>query len=126
MRVNERIGNASNKYQGSDKKVLCVCSGGLLRSPTAALVLSHEPYNYNTRSAGISSYALINLDTVLLSWADEIVCMETEHVNKVGILMEGVRARKNKPVICLHIPDKYPYKDPELMDLINTRYKEFS
>jgi hypothetical protein len=49
----ERIGNASNKYQGKYKRVLAVCSGGLLRSPTIAHTLAAEPYNYNTRSVGI-------------------------------------------------------------------------
>ncbi len=34
-----RWGNIDNPYQGSAKKVLCVCSAGMLRSPTAANVL---------------------------------------------------------------------------------------
>ena len=42
-----RLANTQNKYQGKYKKVLCVCSAGLLRSPTAALVLSQEPFNFN-------------------------------------------------------------------------------
>lgn len=50
--VMNRIANASNKFQGSYKRVLCVCSAGLLRSPTAALVLSKDPYNFNTRACG--------------------------------------------------------------------------
>ena len=48
-----RLANSSNRYQGEYKRVLCVCSAGLLRSPTAALVLSQEPYNFNTRAAGL-------------------------------------------------------------------------
>ena len=43
-----------NSYQGDFKKVLCVCSGGIIRSATVALVLSQEPYNYNTRAAGLN------------------------------------------------------------------------
>ena len=75
----ERIGNASNQYQGKYKRVLAVCSGGLLRSPTIAHTLAGDPYNYNTRSVGTNiDYALNLIDQVLLEWADEIVCARAE------------------------------------------------
>jgi predicted protein tyrosine phosphatase len=71
-----RLGNCGNRFQGGRNRVLCVCSAGMLRSPTIAWVLSNEPYGFNTRAAGISDeYALIPVDEVLLSWADEIVCV---------------------------------------------------
>ncbi len=77
MREMNRMHNAGNLHQGQYKKVLCVCSAGLLRSPTTAVVLSKEPYNFNTRAAGcVPDYALIKVDAVLIHWADEIVCME--------------------------------------------------
>jgi len=63
MSLRNRIHNSSNPYQGKFKRVLCVCSAGLLRSPTTAFVLSQEPYNYNTRAAGIvDDYALVPVD----------------------------------------------------------------
>lgn len=109
-----RLANAHNEYQGSTKKVLCVCSAGLLRSPTAAVVLSQEPFNYNTRACGATlEYALVPLDDVLLHWADEIVCMEQEHADKI---------KTDKPVIVLDIEDNYPYRHPDLMSLIKERY----
>jgi predicted protein tyrosine phosphatase len=118
-----KIGNSSNCYQGSFKRVLCICAGGLLRSPTAAFVLSQEPYNFNTRSAGLNpSYALINVDVVLLSWADEIVCMEQEMISSIRTLLDGVLGGKDKPIRCLCIPDRFSYRDPELMKLIRERY----
>lgn len=40
-----RLAIARNGYQGSYKRVLTVCSGGVLRAPTAAWVLGQEPYN---------------------------------------------------------------------------------
>lgn len=74
-----RIANSTNQFQGSYKRVLCVCSAGLLRSPTTALVLSQPPYNYNTRAAGLTKeFALVPVDPVLLHWADEVVCMNSE------------------------------------------------
>ena len=37
-----QLANINNPYQGKSKKVLCLCSAGLLRSPTAANVLHRE------------------------------------------------------------------------------------
>ncbi len=74
-----RVHNAGNPYQGGYKKVLCVCSAGLLRSPTAAVVLAQDPFNYNTRAVGTDKgHAFMPLETVHLTWADEIVCMDSE------------------------------------------------
>ena len=113
-----RLANTKNKYQGSYKKVLCVCSAGLLRSPTAALVLSQEPFNFNTRSAGLNSdYALIQVDDVLLEWADEIVCMEKEQEE---ILLQTTM----KPVICLDLEDDFEYRNPKLIELVKQAYLE--
>jgi predicted protein tyrosine phosphatase len=91
----------------------------LLRSPTAAVVLSQEPFNYNTRAAGVHSYALIQVDRVLTEWADEIVVMES-------YMLETLKDKLplNKPVIVLGIKDNYAYRDKELMALIKQRYLE--
>lgn len=113
-----RLANAANPYQGKFKKVLCVCSAGLLRSPTAALVLSQEPFNFNTRACGIGvDFALIPVDEVLLAWADEIVCMSPAHATKL-------RDMTQKPIVCLDIPDDFAYRDPELMRLIKDNYRD--
>lgn len=122
-----RLANTDNEYQNTNKykRVLCVCSAGLLRSPTAAFVLSQEPYNFNTRAAGISEdYALVLVDDVLLKWADEIVCMSNEqkyHVEHLikSLLPEGV----TKTVYSLGVPDMFSYRDPELIKWIKERYE---
>lgn len=113
-----RLHNCKNPYQGPSKKVLCLCSAGLLRSPTAAFVLSMEPFNFNTRSAGIRDYALIPVDPVLLHWADEIVVMEKWMVDEVFKFKEA----NGKVVICLDVPDNFSFRDAELMELIKSRY----
>ena len=116
MSTLQRIGNASNRHQGPFKRVLCVCQGGLLRSPTTAWVLSQDPYGYNTRSCGINpEYALIILDTALLAWAQEIVTVENEIEKYLKTITE-------KPIINLDIPDNYAYRDPKLIELIKNRY----
>lgn len=113
----------SNSFQGDYKRVLCVCSAGILRSATAAHILCQEPYNFNTRNVGTASYALIPLTDDLLQWADEIICMEPEHEIKVKIMLEDLMY--TTPVVTLHIEDIYEYRDPELVRLIQTKYNEY-
>jgi predicted protein tyrosine phosphatase len=109
--------NSKNMYQGDFKRVLCVCSAGLLRSPTTAFVLSQAPYNFNTRAAGIvPAFALVPVDEVLLEWADEIVCMEPTH--KIALEALGTK----KPIFCLNITDSFEYRDPTLIHLIKEKY----
>jgi len=120
-----RIGNCKNFYQGEYKKVLCVCSAGLLRSPTAAWVLSQEPYNFNTRAAGATpDFALVPVDEVLLTWADEVVCMSEEQAGTVRELLDNLKLYDPPRVICLDIPDQFKYRDPRLVKLIKDRYNK--
>ena len=113
-----RLANTNNEYQGHFKRVLCVCSAGLLRSPTAALVLSQEPFNFNTRAAGLHpDFALIIVDDVLLKWAQEIVCMNAEQARVLKNMT------KDTPIINLDIADEFEYRDPELMNMIARQYK---
>lgn len=119
MGLMNRLANCGNKYQGTAKRVLCICSAGLLRSPTAAVVLNQE-YGYNTRSAGCNpDYAMIPVDAVLIAWADEIVVMEKEH-------LEFLPEAGNKLIKVLNIPDRYGYGDPELISLIKKYYADLS
>ena len=113
--MNNRLWNCKNPHQGAYKKVLCVCSAGLLRSPTAAIVLANPPFNFNTRSVGIDNdHALIKVDEVLMVWADEIVVMTHDQ----GVKMRSVT---DKPVYSFDIPDNYSYRDPALIKLIEEK-----
>lgn len=109
-----RLGNCHNPYQGSMKKILCICSAGLLRSPTIAWVLSNPPYNCNTRAAGVTvEYALIYADDVLIDWADAIIAAEDWHLSSVDT--------RGKPTLSLNLPDQFSCRAPELIELIRTR-----
>jgi predicted protein tyrosine phosphatase len=115
-----RLALTKNPYQGDFKKVLTVCSGGLLRSPTAAFVLSQAPYNFNTRACGVTvEYALIPIDHVLVEWADEVVfvhpSVEKEYVDRWGVI-------DNANVIVLNIPDVFSYRDERLIAAITLQY----
>lgn len=125
MNEMNRIHNSRNPYQGSSKRVLCVCSAGLLRSPTAAKILGEEPYNYNTRAAGAEeSYALIPVDRVLINWADEIVCMTAQHRDMLFSKFPELRAGVGPTVEVLNINDDYAYNDPDLRRLIKEAYNK--
>ena len=115
-----RIATSKNPYQGNYRRVLCVCSAGLLRSPTAAFVLSQEPFNCNTRCAGITQeFALVPVDDVLVAWADEIVCMDQEQADTINKFYKPKNA-----AISLGIPDNYEYRNPDLIKLIKEKYME--
>lgn len=117
-----KMGVISNQFQGDYKKVLMVCSAGILRSATAAHILAGDPWNLNTRNAGTASYALIPVTEDLLQWADEVVCMETDH----AILVRNKYLEYQLPVrriITLGIEDIYEYRNPTLIQLIKQKYQ---
>lgn len=109
---------AHNHYQGSSRRILCVCSAGILRSATTAVVLSQDPFNFNTRAAGVKHYALIPVTDVLMEWAQEIVCMTGEHEQAIRDHMKGRERWSRKPIWRLDIPDIYEYRQDELIALI--------
>ena len=114
-------GVLSNRFQGDYKRVLTVCSAGILRSATAAHILCQKPFNFNTRNVGTAPYALIPLTDDLIMWADEVVCMENEH--KVRVLNQMMEMDLYKPIVVLDIEDNYEYRNPTLVKLIKERYK---
>ena len=119
--MNNRMWNIRNPNQGFYKKVLCVCSAGLLRSPTLAWVLSNDPYNYNTRAAGVNKdYALVPLDDVLLNWADEVVFVEQD-VYDLAKQLFNLEVLNTK---VLNVPDIYRFRDPKLVEIIMEQYGE--
>ena len=125
--------NVTNPYQGKEKRVLCLCSAGILRSARLAQILQQD-YNCNTRSAGVADYALILVSTALLEWADEIVCVEQEIemqlMNDIQLLVnqglwveediDGIRQK----TITLDIPDIFDRMSPTLQRIIIEQYEE--
>jgi len=120
--------NVKNPYQGPEKRVLCLCSAGLLRSARLAQILQQD-YGYNTRNAGVSDYALIPVSTALLEWADEIVCVEKEVANVLlqdMLRFEDANGKSFKDIefIVLDIPDIYERMNPSLQRIILEQYEE--
>jgi predicted protein tyrosine phosphatase len=115
-----RDGVVKNPYQGSDKKVLFVCSMGILRSATAARLYAPK---YNTRSAGSWGDALIPLTPILLAWAQEIVFVNKENYNN-AVVEFGEEVFKETPTKVLNIPDQYPHMHPELIKAFKEQYED--
>lgn len=115
-----QLANVSNIYQTKAKRVLCVCSAGLLRSPTTANVL-HAEYGYNTRAAGSSEdFALIPVTEALLHWADEVVFVNLD--NAYAMDKEQCAILKNKVVKHLNLPDEFNWNNDRLKDEILRQY----
>ena len=117
-----RDGVVRNPYQGTDKKVLFVCSMGILRSATAARIYGRK---YNTRSAGSWDDALIPITPILMAWANEIVFVNNENYKSVRNRLndEHINFDKEFNVKVLNIPDKYPHMHPELIKAFEEQYE---
>lgn len=119
--MKNRFANTKNPFQGDRIKTLCVCSAGLLRSPTLAYVLQQDPWSRNTRAVGASvEFALIPIDEALISWADEIFFVEpvVEKAVNLGYNLTG------KKIVTLNIPDEFEAFSPQLINIINKQLND--
>ncbi len=117
-----QLHNINNPSQGNTKKVLCVCSAGLLRSATLQNFLIKE-YGYNVRNCGTeASYALIPISEALVKWADEIVFVNIDAYYEVKKELREFQIDLDK-IYVLDIPDIYNFNDPKLLNLIKHQYE---
>jgi predicted protein tyrosine phosphatase len=120
---NCRAGAIYNPYQGSDKRVVFVCSMGLLRSPTAARMYANK---YNTRCAGVWDDALIPLNTNLMFWGEELVFMHPkvydDFVKKHGEDMVYQIERSGTKIKILDVSDIHEHMTSELQKIIQEQY----
>ncbi|MEM1392665.1 MAG: low molecular weight protein tyrosine phosphatase family protein [Cyanobacteria bacterium P01_A01_bin.80] len=99
-------------------KLLFLCSQNKLRSPTAEAVFS-EYEGLEVESAGLNKGAENLLSTESIEWADIIFVMEKAHKNKLSNNFKSLM--KGKRVVCLDIPDKYDYMEPELIKILRKK-----
>lgn len=120
--MHNRLWNCHNPHQGTDIKVLCVCSAGLLRSPTLARWLVRNFKNVNPRAVGCEAgHALIPLDQVHLEWADVILCADDWNLNSVYNELNSLEMKKE--IHCLNIPDAYAFGDYRLESIIKSKFE---
>jgi predicted protein tyrosine phosphatase len=100
------------------RNVLFICGKNRLRSPTAEQIFADWP-GIETSSAGISLDADNPITPELLQWADLVFVMERAHRSKLSAKFKPHLG--NKRVVCLDIPDKYEFMDPELIRVLKAK-----
>ena len=103
-------------------KLLFVCSRNRWRSPTAEAICRRVS-GCQARSAGTEPSARVRVNENLLGWADLVFCMERRHVTRLrerfGNVLDG------QQIICLDIPDEFPFMDAELVTILEAALGEF-
>lgn len=117
-----QLANVNNPFQGDAWKVLCICSAGLLRSPTAANAL-HKKFGYNTRACGSShTFALIPITEALIAWADELLFVNKENFDELDSEEKELIEKFGKFTTVLNIPDDYDFGSKMLEEIIVSQY----
>jgi predicted protein tyrosine phosphatase len=98
--------------------ILFVCRQNRRRSATAERVFSKDP-SLDVRSAGTSEAALVQVNDRMLDWADIIFTMDGQQQRALEQRFAGHVALQR--LVCLEIPDHYPFLDPELITLLERR-----
>lgn len=108
-----------NMCQGPAKRVLFVCSAGMLRSATAATIGSRM--GFNTRACGSENYALVPLSVNLINWAQSIFFVnQYNFVSAKHTFFEDIDTYNqiNEKSNVWDIEDIYNYMDPKLQQII--------
>ncbi|MES2747209.1 MAG: phosphotyrosine protein phosphatase [Bacteroidota bacterium] len=103
-----------------NKNILFVCSANKQRSKTAEDYFSIHYPNLNFQSAGTNLKICQKEGTnpitqELLTWADTIIVMESNHSKLIKEFSSNKCASK---IVILSIEDKYRYFQQELIDLL--------
>lgn len=101
--------------------LLFVCSENRLRSPTAEAIFS-DYSGVKARSAGLGPLAGTPVSRELVEWAHVVLVMEPAH--KREIERDYSKLVEDTPIVSLDIPDRFPYMDPELVDLLKRKVPE--
>ncbi|WP_175699848.1 low molecular weight protein tyrosine phosphatase family protein [Burkholderia ambifaria] len=99
-------------------RALFICSRNRLRSPTAEAVFAGWP-GVETDSAGLAPDADTQVCVEQLEWAEIVFVMERAHKARLTARF-GARL-KHKKIVCLDIPDRYTYMQPELVALLERK-----
>lgn len=115
-----------NLFQTKAKRLLFVCSVGMLRSPTAQIAASQ--LGFNARACGSDTQlALIPLNCNLINWADKIVFMNRENFQESMHEFEAVGYDEDieKKAVVWNIGDEYEWGDTWLFNHFLDKLKEF-
>lgn len=116
----------ANLFQTGAKRLLFVCSVGMLRSPTAQMVASQN--GHNARACGSDvDIALIPLSCNLINWADKIVFMSPENFEQAKMVFDPVGYKEDieAKAIVWNIEDDYNWGDSVLWGILHEKMKMF-
>lgn len=99
-------------------RLLFICTQNLLRSPTAERIFSGRP-GLDVASAGMAQDAMKVVSAEAIEWAEMIFVMEEWH--RELLRRQFRRHLERKRLICLGIPDRYQYMDPQLVELLELK-----
>jgi predicted protein tyrosine phosphatase len=102
--------------------VLFICGKNKLRSPTAEAIFSSWQ-GIETDSAGVNADANTVVSQEQVQWSDLIFVMEDSHRNKLARKFSA--DLKSKRVICLNIPDKFQYMQPDLIRMLEVKVGKY-
>jgi predicted protein tyrosine phosphatase len=114
-----------NSSQTKAKRLLFVCSVGMLRSPTAQMVASSQ--GYNARAAGSNvKIALIPLSCNLINWAHHIIFMNAENAIEAHREFEAIGYKEDilEKQIVWNFEDLYNWGDNVLWNAIDWKLKD--
>ena len=116
-----------NYSQTPAKRLLFVCSAGMLRSPTAQIVATQM--GYNARACGSSiEMALIPLSIHLIQWAHKIIFINQD--NYLEALQRFSASEYDEDIklksIVWGIPDHYNWGDSVLFGIIREKLTELN
>jgi predicted protein tyrosine phosphatase len=99
-------------------RALFICHYNRKRSATAERVFAKDP-TLDVLSAGTSEEAMVQVNERMLEWADIVFVMDDDQVQALAKMFPGHSTLDR--VICLEIPDKYHFLDPDLVAILDTR-----
>lgn len=100
------------------QNILFICGKNRRRSPTAEQIFAGHP-GIEVASAGVSADADVMVTSDLIEWADTIFVMEKVHRTKLSARFKP--NLKGTKIVCLDIPDRYGFMDPELIAQLRSK-----
>ncbi len=101
-------------------RILFICNQNSCRSPTAEWLFAKNS-ELAVQSCGINADCHNLLDEDLLLWADAVISFDDAQVRYIK--QHWPQLYHQTRIECLHIPDEFNYKDPQLIQLITKKTK---
>jgi predicted protein tyrosine phosphatase len=99
-------------------RLLFVCRLNRKRSATAERLFCKRP-DLDVKSAGTAEDARVRVNPRMLEWADVVFAMDSDEHRKLNGMFPGHASLTR--VVCLDIPDRFGFNDPELIRLLRER-----